>query len=124
IIWEKKKTYTVEDVARRAGEVIESGIANGVLHFRTHVDVDTIGGLRPLQGLVAAREKYRHVADIKIIAFPQEGILRDKGTEELMWRAMESGADIVGGMPFNENSPEDSRRHIQIAFEIARKFDA
>lgn len=124
IIWEKKKTYTVDDVAARAGAVIESGVANGVLHFRTHVDVDTIGGLRPLEGVVAAREKYRHVADIQIIAFPQEGILRDKGAEDLMWRAMEAGADIVGGMPFNEASPADSRRHIAIAFEIARKFDA
>jgi cytosine deaminase len=62
--------------------------------------------------------------DIQIVAFPQEGILKNDGTEELMWQAMESGADVVGGMPFNEKHPQDSARHISIAFEIAKKYDA
>jgi cytosine deaminase len=124
IIWEKKKRYTIEDIVERAGAVIESAVANGTTRIRTHVDVDTIGGLMPLQGVVAAREKYKHVMDIQIVAFPQEGILRDKGTDELMWKAMEMGADVVGGMPFNEDSPADSARHIALAFEIAKKFDA
>ena len=124
IIWEKKRTYTIDDIVARAGSVIESGLAHGITWIRTHVDVDTIGGLRPLEGVIAAREKYRDLIDIQIVAFPQEGILRDPGTEDLMWQAMEMGADVVGGMPFNEAGPDDSRRHIEIAFEIARKFDA
>ena len=41
-----------------------------------------------------------------------------------MWQAMEAGADVVGGMPFNEKHPQDSARHISIAFEIAKHFDA
>ena len=40
-----------------------------------------------------------------------------------MWEAMEAGAHVVGGMPFNEASPADSARHIDIAFEIAKKYD-
>jgi cytosine deaminase len=124
IIWEKKRLYTVEDIVGRAGAVIESAVANGVTHLRTHVDVDTIGGLTPLAGVAAARDKYGDAIDIQIVAFPQEGILRDKGTDELLWKAMENGADVVGGMPFNEASPADSARHIAIAFEIARHFDA
>jgi cytosine deaminase len=124
IIWEKKRTYTIDDIVARAGSVIESGLVHGITWIRTHVDVDTIGGLRPLEGVIAAREKYRDLIDIQIVAFPQEGILRDPGTEDLMWQAMEMGADVVGGMPFNEAGPDDSRRHIEIAFEIARKFDA
>jgi cytosine/creatinine deaminase len=124
IIWEKKRTYTIDDIVARAGSVIESSLVHGVTWIRSHVDVDMIGGLRPLEGVIAAREKYRDLIDIQIVAFPQEGILRDPGTEDLMWQAMEMGADVVGGMPFNEAGPEDSRRHIEIAFEIARKFDA
>jgi cytosine deaminase len=124
IIWEKKRRYTVEDIVARAGAVIESAVANGVTRLRTHVDVDTIGGLTPLAGVLAARDKYRHAIDIQIVAFPQEGILRDRGTEALMRTAMETGADVVGGMPFNEASPADSARHIAIAFELARAFDA
>jgi cytosine deaminase len=124
IIREKKRAYSVEDIVGRAGTVIESSVANGVSWLRTHVDVDTIGGLRPLEGVMAAREKYRDIIDIQIVAFPQEGIIRDPGTEDLLWQAMEMGADVVGGMPFNESSPEDSRRHIEIAFDIARNFGA
>ena len=124
IIWERKRKYEVAEIADRAERVIQAAVANGVTHIRTHVDVDTIGGLRPLQGVAIARERTRHLADIQIIAFPQEGILRDPGCERLMWQAMEAGADVVGGMPFNEDDIEASRRHIDIAFEIARKFDA
>jgi cytosine deaminase len=124
IIWERKRNYTVEEVATRASRVIESAIGNGVTHMRTHVDVDTIGGLTPLQGVALARSRYEDYIDIQIVSFPQEGILRDPGAEALMWQAMDCGADLVGGMPFNENSYADSVRHIEIAFEIARKFDA
>ncbi len=124
IIWERKRRYEVEEIAARAGRVIESAIANGVTHIRTHVDVDNIGGLRPLEGVALARSRYKHVVDMQIIAFPQEGILRNAGTEKLMWEAMERGADVVGGMPFNEDNPQASARHIEIAFEIAKKYDA
>ena len=124
IIWERKRNYKVEEIAQRAGRVITSAIENGVTHLRTHVDVDSIGGLRPLEGVALARERYKEFIDIQIVAFPQEGILRDPGCEALMWQAMERGADVVGGMPFNEASRTDSARHIDIAFEIAKKFDA
>ena len=124
IIWDKKARYTTEDIISRSGEVIEMAISNGTLKMRTHVDVDTIGGLKPLKGILALREKYKHVIDLQIIAFPQEAIIKDPGCEQLMWDAMEIGADIVGGMPAHENSPEDSKRHIEICFDIAEKYNA
>jgi cytosine deaminase len=34
------------------------------------------------------------------------------------------GADLVGGIPWIELTEEDSKRHIDIAFEIAKKYDA
>lgn len=124
IIWERKRNYTAEEIAQRAGQVIESAIANGVTHLRSHVDVDTIGGLRPLEGVALARDRYKDFIDIQIVAFPQEGIFRNPGCAELMWQAMEKGANLVGGMPFNERSFADSIRHIEVAFQIARKFNA
>lgn len=124
ILWERKRNYTIDDIVERAGRVIEWAVSNGTLNIRTHVDVDTIGGLMPLKGLLAAREKYKDIVDIQIVAFPQEGILKDPGTEELLYKAMELGADIVGGMPANEKSLKDSHKHIDIAFEIAKKFNA
>ena len=37
---------------------------------------------------------------------------------------MELGADVVGGIPWIEYSDADAQRHIDIAFEIASRYDA
>jgi cytosine deaminase len=124
ILWEIKRNYTVEEIADRASRVLERALENGISRLRTHVDVDPIGGTRPAEGLIRARDRFRDLIDIQIVAFPQEGIVKSPGTEALMREVMKRGVDIVGGMPFNEASPEDSRRHIEIVFDIARQFDA
>ncbi|NPV43583.1 MAG: amidohydrolase family protein [Firmicutes bacterium] len=124
IIWEKKAQYTVEDILERAGDVIKRGAMNGTTRMRSHVDIDTIGGLKPLEGVLEAKRRFKDIVDIQIAAFPQEGILKNPGCEELMREAMKMGADVVGGMPANEESPDDSRKHIEIAFDIAEEFDA
>jgi cytosine deaminase len=77
----------------------------------------------PLKGLLAVKKAYEDIIDLQIVAFPQEGIIKDEGTEELLYKAMESGATHVGGMPHNEYTHDESKRHIEILFEIAKKFD-
>jgi cytosine/creatinine deaminase len=124
ILWEIKRNYTVEEIAERASRVIAQAVANGIFRLRTHVDVDPIGGTRPAEGLIRARDRFRDLMDIQIVAFPQEGIVKSPGTERLMREVMKLGVDVVGGMPFNEALPQDSRRHIEIAFDIAGEFDA
>ncbi|MGA2287006.1 amidohydrolase family protein [Bradyrhizobium sp.] len=124
ILWEIKRNYKVEEIADRASRVLARALENGISRLRTHVDVDPIGGTRPAEGLIRARERFRELMDIQIAAFPQEGIVKSSGTEALMREVMKRGVDVVGGMPFNEESPADSRRHIEIVFEIAREFDA
>ncbi|MBI3078017.1 MAG: amidohydrolase family protein [Deltaproteobacteria bacterium] len=124
ITWEFKRRYTNPDVVARAGRVIESAILHGTTAMRLFADVDTIGGLRPVHGLLAAKQAYGHLIDLQVVAFPQEGIIRNPGTEELLWQAMEAGADVAGGLPWFELSDEHARRHIDIVFEIARKHGA
>lgn len=121
--WEVKRNYTIEDIKKRASQVIDNQVKFGVTHIRTHVDVDQIGKLLPLKGLLAVKEAYKDIIDLQIVVFPQEGILKDEGTEELLYKAMESGATQLGGMPHNENTPDDSKRHIKILFEIAKKYN-
>src|SRR2546428_5684424 len=53
-IHERKRQYTVEDVRTRARAVIEDSVRLGTTRLRSHVDVDTIGGLIPLAGGMAA----------------------------------------------------------------------
>ena len=124
IIWERKRRYERDEILDRAHRVIRWAVRHGTTALRTHADVDTIGGLVPIQALLALKAQVAHLVDLQVVAFPQEGILQDPGSDELMRRAMELGADAVGGMPYNERTPTDSRTHIEFCLELAREFDA
>lgn len=124
LIWKRKQNYTVEDVVERASEVVDMALQAGTMAIRSHVDVDTIGGLKPLEGVLAVREKYKDDIYIQLVNFPQEGIIKDPGTKDLMREAMKRGCDIVGGMPANENTPADSLEHVKFCFDLAEEFDA
>src|SRR5215831_2675195 len=118
-----KRAYDPEEVARRATRVLETGVQNGTTFFRLFADVGTIGGLRAAQGLLLARERFRDLCQIQVVAFPQEGILRDRGAAELLDEAIKQGCDIVGGLPWYEYTDADARDHIDICFEIAKRYD-
>jgi cytosine deaminase len=124
LLHETKRAASVEQIAERAGRVIRQAVMAGTTTIRTHVDVDTIGGLRPLEGVVRARAEHADLCDIQIVAFPQEGIERDPGTDELMREAMRAGADVVGGMPHWESDRDSSRRHIEFCLDLAVEHDA
>jgi cytosine/creatinine deaminase len=119
-----KRDYSVDDVRRRAREVIRESVLTGTTRLRSHVDVDTIGGLVPLRGVLAAARDCAYIAEVTTVAFPQEGIVRDPGTAELLADAMQAGADIVGGMPHWERTEDEQREHIRICFDLAERFDA
>lgn len=119
-----KKEMPLDDLVRRASIALDTAIANGVQWFRSHVDIDRTAQLHLLRGNVAVREKFKGLIDIQLIAFPQMGMARDPQIIDLMWQAMENGADIVGGMPHAERDMDDAARQIEIAFEIARAHDA
>src|SRR5882757_4799579 len=97
ILWEIKRNYTVDEIADRASRVLARAIENGISRLRSHVDVDPIGGTRPAEGLIRARERFGQLMDIQIVAFPQEGIVKSPGTEALMREVMRIGVDVVGG---------------------------
>ena len=124
ILWDKKRQYTDEDVIQRAGAVLDRALMNGTLAMRTHIDVDTIGGLKPLSGVLALREKYKDRMTLQLVAFPQEGFIKVPGADRLMEEAMRQGCDLVGGMPANEKTPDDSLAHVRFCFDLAEKYDA
>ena len=123
IMREVKRAYTRGGCGRSGDAGHPLAGRPRVTLVRSYVDVDTIVGLTALEGVLAARERCRRLAHVELIAFPQEGIWCDPGTDELMRQAVESGADVVGGMPFAEMIESDSDRHIDFAFALARRFD-
>src|SRR5437762_10080420 len=122
-IHDRKRRYTVDDVRARARAVIEESVRLGTTRLRSHVDVDSIGGLVPLQGVMAATADCADIAEVRTIAFPQEGLLRDPGAYELMQSALEAGADVVGGMPHWELDEASQREHVRLCFDLAERFD-
>src|ERR1041385_2822101 len=58
----------------RAGNLIRECVGRGTTHLRTHVDVDLESGLAKLEGVLAARERYRDRVTMQIVAFPQSGV--------------------------------------------------
>ena len=120
---EVKKHLTAEDIVERSGQAIRAAIANGTLWLRSHVDIDHIAGLNILHGVVAAREAYKDIINIQLIAFPQLGMTRNPEAVEMMWQAMENGCDLVGGMPHAERDMDGAARHIEIAFEMAQRHN-
>jgi cytosine/creatinine deaminase len=119
-----KQSATPDDVAARAGVVIRQAIASGTTRIRSHVDVDTIGGLVPLRGVLQAAREYADLCEFQLVVFPQEGIIRDPGAAELMDAAMREGGDLVGGMPHWEADDEAAREHIEICMRLAQRYDA
>ena len=122
-IHERKRRYAVEDVRARARSVIEDSVRLGATRLRSHVDVDTIGGLVPIEGVQAAARDCADIAEVRTIAFPQEGLLRDPGAYELMEAALQAGADVVGGMPHWEVDQASQREHVRLCFDLAERFD-
>ena len=100
----------IEPHARRA--VLEA-VRHGVRHVLAFADVDTKARLEGVIPLLALREEFRGVVDLQVVAFPQDGLLRDPGAEDLVREAVELGADVVGGIPWIEHTDADSREHVR-----------
>lgn len=108
------------DPARQSARQVVLSLSKGSTHIRSHVDVDTEGGLAAIEGVMATRERYRDVCDLQIVAFPQSGLLVRPGTLELMEAAMRAGADVVGGLdPCSID--RDPRAHVDAVFALAQK---
>jgi cytosine deaminase len=119
-----KKERRLADLVEKASQAVRQSLAHGVLWFRSHVDIDPESGLRMLHGVVAVKRKFSGIVDIGVIAFPQLGLARSPETVDLMYQAMENGADLVGGIPHIEKDLDDAAKQIEIIFDIAKKYHA
>jgi cytosine deaminase len=100
----------IEPNARRA---VMEAVRFGVRHVLAFADVDSRARLEGVIPLLALREEFRGVVDLQVVAFPQDGLLRDPGAEDLVREAVELGADVVGGIPWIEDSDAEAREHVR-----------
>lgn len=123
VAFEKELLAKAAPVERRAKALVELAISQGTTHMRSHVDVDSQAGLSNLEAVVAVREKYRDAISIQIVAFPQSGIIKNPGTDELLDEAVQQGADLVGGLD-PASFDRDIDGHLDVVFGIAERRGA
>ncbi len=122
-IWgEKKADLNAQDVKKRAVEAIKWEVVQGTQYIRTHADICD-PDLTALHALVEIKDEVKDYADLQIVAFPQDGILRFPGGADLLEKALDSGADVVGGIPHHERTREDGLESIDIVFKLAKKYN-
>ncbi|GAA1370155.1 amidohydrolase [Streptomyces beijiangensis] len=110
-------------VAERTTALLGRMIERGTTRVRSYAQIDADSGLERFEGVLAAKEAHKDRADVEIIAFPQAGLLREKGVPELMEEALSSGAAVVGGIdPCTLD--RDPVRHLDIVFGLAERHQA
>jgi cytosine deaminase len=121
---EVKKSQDADQMLELAKRSLAMAAYYGTTHVRAMADVDSKAGTRGVEVLCAARDEFAGIVDVQVVAFPQDGIVREKGAGELMRRSMELGADVVGGIPWIEYTTRAMAEHISTVFDLAVEFDA
>lgn len=118
-LWgELKPIQTVDDIIERAMRYCDLAVAKGIGAIRSHVDTcdDTLKGV---QALLEVRERVKDYIDLQLVAFPQDGVLRDPTAMENTIRALDMGVDVVGGIPHFERTMADGAQSVQLLCKIA-----
>jgi cytosine deaminase len=120
---DRKPSLTHEDVKARAREAIRWEVAQGTGLIRSHVDVCD-PNLVALRALLELRDEVRDIVDLRLIAFPQDGILSFPNGKDLMREAMRLGCDVIGGIPHYEWTRDDGVEEVHFLFDLARETGA
>ncbi len=118
-LWgELKPLQGVEDIAARALKYCDLAVSMGIGAIRSHVDVCD-DRLKGVEALLEVREQVRDYIDLQLVAFPQDGVLRDPTALANLTRALDMGVDIVGGIPHFERTMAEGAESVRILMEIA-----
>jgi len=117
-----KGSYDASWITPNARRAVALAALYGNLHIRAFADVDNKARLEGVKALLAVREEFRGVVELQVVAFAQDGLVREPGADRLMQEAMALGADVVGGIPWIESDDAAREAHIRFCFDLAGKF--
>ena len=117
-----KEKYAESWILENVRRAVALAAVHGTTHLRALADVDGKARLEGVKALLRAREEFKGVVDIQVVAFAQDGIVRESAAGPLMRQAMALGADVVGGIPWIEYTAADSAAHVAFCFDLAREF--
>ena len=118
-LWgELKPVQTIDDIIERALRYIDLAVAMGIGAIRSHVDTCD-DELKGVQALLEVRERVSGYLDLQLVAFPQDGVLRDPKALQNTIRALDMGVDIVGGIPHFERTMAQGADAVRMLCELA-----
>jgi cytosine deaminase len=118
-LWgELKPQLTQDAIVDRAMAYCDWAVAKGLLAIRSHVDVCD-PRLLATEALLHVRERVKPYLDLQLVAFPQDGVLRDPGALAKLTRALDMGVDVVGGIPHFERTMAQGAESVRILCELA-----
>lgn len=118
-----KEQYAETWIYENARRALLEGLGHGVTHVQAFVDTDTRARLEAVRAILRLRDELRGTVHVRIVAFPQDGVLRDPGAETHVREALAMGADVVGGIPWIERTDTEAQEHTDRMFRLAREFD-
>lgn len=118
-----KEDYDESWIIENVRKALDLAVRFGNTHIRAFADTDTKAKLEGVKALIRAREEYKDRVTLEVVAFPQDGVVRDPGARDYVEEAIRLGADVVGGIPWIEYTDKDAEEHINQMFEIAMRYD-
>jgi cytosine deaminase len=118
-----KAQYNEKWIIENVRRAVRLAIRFGNTHIRAFADTDTKAKLEGVKALLRAREEFKEQVEIQVVAFPQDGVVRDPGAEDYVRQAMDLGADVVGGIPWIEYTDADAQKHIDRMFALAKRYN-
>ena len=118
-LWgELKPLLTQQSLIDRALAYCDWAVAKGLLAIRSHVDVCD-PRLLAVEALLEVKKRVAPYLDLQLVAFPQDGVLRDPQGLDKLKRALDLGVDVVGGIPHFERTMEQGAQSVKLLCELA-----
>ena len=118
-LWgELKPQLTQEALVERALAYCDWAVAKGLLAIRSHVDICD-QRLLAVEALLEVKRRVAPYLDLQLVAFPQDGVLRDPQAMDKLQRALAMGVDVVGGIPHFERTSEQGALSVKLLCELA-----
>ncbi len=118
-----KARYDESWIIKNVRRVLLDAARYGCTHVRAFADVDRQARLEGVKALLRAKEEFKGIVELQVVAFAQDGIVREPEAIPLMEKAMQLGADVAGGIPWIEYTDADIAEHIRVIFDLAEKYN-
>jgi len=114
----RRRDFTHTEIIERATAALRLALRHGTTAVRAQCHLDPEIGFKHIDALQCVKEAVADWMTLQIVAFPQQGLLRDRRTLALFREAFERGADVMGGAA-NLDAGVSAQEHIDAAFALA-----